>query len=53
MFLKNEDWENPLEEVSFLDAKLIEPFIEILKNKLEIWFYDWNYIVNKWIEKED
>lgn len=50
--IKDCDWENPLEMVSFLDAELIEPFIEIFRKKLEDWFYDWEYIVNEWYEKE-
>jgi hypothetical protein len=50
--IKDYDWENPVEKVSFLDIWLIEPFIEIFRKKLEEWYYDWKYDPYKWLDKE-
>lgn len=50
--IKDINWENPLEQISFTDSKLILPFIDILRWRLIDWYYDGDYMANKWLDKE-
>jgi len=52
IIVKDREWDNPVEQVSFIDSVLIIPIIDILKQKIINWYYSWFYEPNKWLWKE-
>jgi hypothetical protein len=50
--IKDQNWEKPIEKVSFLSSDLIELLIEVFKKKIINGDFSWNYKLNEGYEKE-
>ncbi|MDC0506131.1 hypothetical protein OAN96_00900 [Candidatus Gracilibacteria bacterium] len=50
--IKDYDWESPLESISFRDASLIQPLIEVMQEKIVSGFFSGKYIVNNGYQKD-
>jgi hypothetical protein len=51
--VKDYDWDQPLECITFHNVSFIEPIIAILKDRIVTWYFSWNFIKNKWYNKEE